>query len=75
MINVENLTEEQEIYFDWLDSNWEVIRGIFRSHKFDRNGGWNGMMDAIDWVDKNACKAPMCEDKISIIEYALEKWK
>jgi len=39
-------------YFNWLNENDTYIRGICQSKGYWRNGGWNGMMDAISYVEK-----------------------
>ena len=44
--------EEAEEYFDWLNEHDSYIRGICQSKGYWRNGGWNGMMDAISFVEK-----------------------
>jgi hypothetical protein len=38
-------------YIDFLEKNVGAIKDIYQN-KFYRNGGWNGLMDSINYVEK-----------------------
>lgn len=49
-------TQEQKEYLDVILDNKGTIRGLY-DDKWWKNGGWNGMMDAIsDYVKTNNIK-------------------
>ena len=50
-----NDEEKQELeiaqeYFKWLTDNHSYIRGVFESKGFNKNGGYNGIIDDIEYV-------------------------
>lgn len=45
----EIIIAESERLEEFLESHYGEIKGIYED-KYYRNGGWNGMMDAIDEV-------------------------
>lgn len=47
----DELPAEIHAFVDFLNSNYYTIRGAYND-KFYKNGGWNGMMDAIQHVEQ-----------------------
>jgi hypothetical protein len=71
----EEMSDEQIAYLNWLEQNWPMIEGVYQSKNFWKNGGWNGMMDALNWVSKHADEKPPevpDGDTTPMIEYAME---
>ena len=46
----DELSPEQQTYIDTILDNGATIKGLYED-KWYKNGGWNGMMDAIDELE------------------------
>jgi len=57
------LTDEQKTWFDKIVNGADEIKQLYR-YKYYRNGGWNGMIDAINaYQDKKNIEMPEFDDE------------
>ncbi len=73
----DDLNAEQQSYVDSILGGKHTIKGLYYD-KYYKNGGWNGMMDAISEFEKmNNIERPNFDDleeDVSITEMLMEEF-